>query len=120
VIVNAHDAGLSHSVSPEEKPMIAAIALRVRDAQFAYNQTLDLGAWAVPTQVAVMELNIPAVHGVGSSRIFFVDRLKDQQMPLRTVALRALKSAQWLGEDVMKRSVPLPNQIRLKRGLASH
>lgn len=43
-----------------------------------------------------------------------------QQMPLRTVALRALKSAQWLGEDVMKRSVPLPNQIRLKRGLASH
>ena len=77
VIVNAHDAGLSHTVSPEEKPMIAAIALRVRDAQLAYNQTLDLGAWAVPTQVAVMELNIPAVHGVGSSRIFFVDRFKD-------------------------------------------
>lgn len=43
-----------------------------------------------------------------------------QQMPLRTVALRAFKSAQWLGEDVMKRSVPLPNQIRLKRGWASH
>jgi len=38
-----------------------------------------------------------------------------QQMPLPTVALRAFKSAQWLGEDVMKRSVPLPNQIRLKR-----
>ncbi len=38
-----------------------------------------------------------------------------QQMPLPTVAQRAFKSAQWLGEDVMKRSVPLPNQIRLKR-----
>jgi sugar phosphate isomerase/epimerase len=38
-----------------------------------------------------------------------------QQMPLPTVAQRAFKSAQWLGEEVMKRSVPLPNQIRLKR-----
>lgn len=38
-----------------------------------------------------------------------------QQMPLPTVAARAFKSALWLGEDVMKRSVPLPNQIRLKR-----
>ena len=77
VIVNAHDAGLSHSTSPEEKPVIAAIALRVRDAQQAYSRALALGAWGVPTQVAVMELNIPAIHGVGSSRIFFVDRFKD-------------------------------------------
>jgi sugar phosphate isomerase/epimerase len=38
-----------------------------------------------------------------------------QQMPLPTVGARAFKSALWLGEDVMKRSVPLPNQIRLKR-----
>jgi len=38
-----------------------------------------------------------------------------QQMPLPTVAQRAWRSAQWLGEDVLRRSVPLPNQIRLKR-----
>ncbi len=38
-----------------------------------------------------------------------------QQMPLPTVAQRAFKSAQWLGEGVLKRSVPLPNQMRLKR-----
>ena len=38
-----------------------------------------------------------------------------QQLPLPMVAARAWKSAQWLGEDVMRRSVPLPNQIRLKR-----
>jgi hypothetical protein len=35
-------------------------------------------------------------------------------MPLPTVAARAFKSALWLGEDVLRRSVPLPNQIRLK------
>jgi len=38
-----------------------------------------------------------------------------QQLPLPTVAARAWKSAQWLGEDVLRRSVPMPNQIRLKR-----
>ncbi len=38
-----------------------------------------------------------------------------QQMPLATVAQRARRSAMWLGEGVLQRSVPLPNQIRLKR-----
>ncbi len=38
-----------------------------------------------------------------------------QQIPLPTVAQRAWRSALWLGEDVLRRSVPLPNQIRLKR-----
>ena len=38
-----------------------------------------------------------------------------QQMPLATVAQRARRSALWLGEGVLRRSVPLPNQIRLRR-----
>ena len=70
IIVNAHASG--HALT--EEPVIVAIALRVRDAAAAYQRALDLGAWAVPTQVAVMELNIPVIHGVGNSRIYFVDR----------------------------------------------
>jgi sugar phosphate isomerase/epimerase len=38
-----------------------------------------------------------------------------QQMPLDVVAKRAKKAALWLGEDVLRRSVPLPNAMRLKR-----
>jgi sugar phosphate isomerase/epimerase len=38
-----------------------------------------------------------------------------QQMPLASVASRARQAALWLGEGVLRRSVPLPNQIRLKR-----
>jgi len=37
-----------------------------------------------------------------------------QQMPLETVAQRARRSAVWLGESVLRRSVPLPNRMRLK------
>lgn len=70
LIVNAHEA-------TQESPSIAAVAFRVRDAASAYRRALDLGAWAVHTQVEVMELNIPAVHGVGNSRIYFVDRHQD-------------------------------------------
>ncbi|MDO8903667.1 sugar phosphate isomerase/epimerase [Hydrogenophaga sp.] len=37
-----------------------------------------------------------------------------QQMPLPQVAERGRRSAMWLAEDVLRRSVPLPNQMRLK------
>ena len=77
VIVNAHVGDLPRSVQPSETPVIAAVALRVRDAAAAYRHAIDRGAWVVPTRVEVMELNIPAIHGVGSSRIYFVDRFRD-------------------------------------------
>jgi sugar phosphate isomerase/epimerase len=37
-----------------------------------------------------------------------------QQMPLPMVAERARRSALWLAEDVLRRSLPLPGQLRLK------
>jgi len=77
IIINAHAGGLPRSVQPSDTPVIAAIALRVRDAASAYRYALDRGAWTVPTHVEVMELNIPAIHGVGASRIYFVDRYRD-------------------------------------------
>lgn len=74
VIVNAHVPNLPEASEPADKPVIAAIGLRVRDAAAAYRRALERGAWAVPSRVEVMELNIPAIHGVGKSRIYFVDR----------------------------------------------
>ncbi|MEO8137515.1 MAG: sugar phosphate isomerase/epimerase [Betaproteobacteria bacterium] len=37
-----------------------------------------------------------------------------QSLPPETVAARAYRSALWLGEDVLKRSVPMPGQLRLR------
>jgi 4-hydroxyphenylpyruvate dioxygenase len=70
VIVNAHE-------KLNDKPVIVAMALRVRDASAAYKRAIERGAWAIPTNVEVMELNIPAIHGVGASRIYFIDRYKE-------------------------------------------
>ncbi len=77
VVVNAHAGDGARAVRPSETPVIAAIALRVRDAAAAYRRAIERGAWIVPSNVEVMELNIPAIHGVGSTRIYFVDRHRD-------------------------------------------
>jgi 4-hydroxyphenylpyruvate dioxygenase len=77
VVINAHRVGVANETELAETPTIAAIALRVRDADRAYRRSLDRGAWAVPALVQPMELNIPAIHGVGNSRIYFVDRYRD-------------------------------------------
>src|SRR5205807_1875060 len=38
---------------------------------------LELGAWDMPTRASAMELNIPGIHGVGDSLVYFVDRHGD-------------------------------------------
>jgi 4-hydroxyphenylpyruvate dioxygenase len=70
VIVNSHGA-------VPASPALAAIALRVRDAGAAYHRSLDLGAWEIEAHAAAMELNIPGIHGVGESLVYFVDRYRD-------------------------------------------
>ena len=77
LIVNAHASGLPAAVQPTPVPQIAAIALRVRDAGAAWRRAVERGAWPVPPHPEPMELHIPAVHGVGTSRIYFVDRWND-------------------------------------------
>src|ERR1700741_53009 len=70
LIVNAHD-------TKEATPALKAIALRVRDAGQAWAHALAIGAWEMPTRASAMELNIPGIHGVGDSLIYFVDRHQD-------------------------------------------
>jgi len=70
LVVNAHTAR-------GDTPALSAIALRVRDAAFAHKHCVDLGAWDMPTRASAMELNIPGIHGVGESLIYFVDRFRD-------------------------------------------
>ena len=77
LIVNAHPDALPGLSSPGSTPGLAAIALRVRDAAYAHRHAVELGAWDMPTRASAMELNIPGIHGVGDSLIYFVDRYRD-------------------------------------------
>ena len=77
VVVNAHPADALAASQGSDAPVISAIALRVRDVRAAFRHVVDHGAWDVPARAELMELNIPAIHGPGGSRIYFVDRYKE-------------------------------------------
>ncbi|HEY9025641.1 MAG TPA: 4-hydroxyphenylpyruvate dioxygenase, partial [Burkholderiaceae bacterium] len=110
VVVNASEkAPVDDEGALDEAPRIAAIALRVRDAAAAYRHVLDLGAWAVPTHVEVMELNIPAIHGVGGSHkefsIYDVDFTAIPTVDPHPPALAGLHwfgIVQYIGNDRMQ------------------
>jgi 4-hydroxyphenylpyruvate dioxygenase len=36
-----------------------------------------MGGWPISTRASAMELNVPGIHGVGQSVVYFVDRYKD-------------------------------------------
>lgn len=70
------------------------------------------GAHSAEVAALVRKLDRIGYRGDYSFEVFNDDY---QQIPPATVAQRAYKSAVWLGETVLQRSVPLPGQMRLKR-----
>jgi sugar phosphate isomerase/epimerase len=64
-------------------------------------------------QLVQMVLKLDALGYAGdySFEVFNDDYV---QMPLPMVSERARRSALWLGEDVLRRSVPVPGQLRLR------
>ncbi|WP_277183825.1 4-hydroxyphenylpyruvate dioxygenase family protein [Caballeronia sp. BR00000012568055] len=53
---------------------IAAIAIRVQDAQTAHERAVEYGAWDFEGEkIGPNELAIPAIQGIGDSHIYFVD-----------------------------------------------
>ena len=74
IVVNSQPADIPRTVEPVERPIISARAIRVRDAGAAFNKARELGAWEIPVRAQALELNIPGIHGVGESLIYFVDR----------------------------------------------
>jgi 4-hydroxyphenylpyruvate dioxygenase len=73
-IVNAEPDSFAQRFARLHGPSICAIAFRVQDANAAYARALELGAWGMPPNAGPMELNIPAIKGIGDSLIYLVDR----------------------------------------------
>ena len=73
-IINAEQDSFAQRFARTHGPSVCAIAIRVEDAAFAYARALELGAWGFDNKTGPMELNIPAIKGVGDSLLYFVDR----------------------------------------------
>jgi 4-hydroxyphenylpyruvate dioxygenase len=73
-IVNAEPDSFAQRFARLHGPSICAIAFRVDNAALAYNRALELGAWGFDNKSGPMELNIPAIKGIGDSLLYLVDR----------------------------------------------
>jgi 4-hydroxyphenylpyruvate dioxygenase len=73
-IINGEQDSFAQRFARQHGPSICAIAFRVDDAAYAYKRALELGAWGFDNRTGPMELNIPAIKGIGDSLIYFVDR----------------------------------------------
>jgi 4-hydroxyphenylpyruvate dioxygenase len=73
-LVNAEPDSFAQRFARLHGPSICAIAFRVQDAAAAYRRALELGAWGFDSHSGPMELNIPAIKGIGDSLIYLVDR----------------------------------------------
>ncbi|HMX16835.1 MAG TPA: 4-hydroxyphenylpyruvate dioxygenase [Rhodocyclaceae bacterium] len=73
-ILNAEPESFAQSFARVHGPSICAIAWRVKDARAAAERAKSLGADVIPGNARPMELNIPAIRGIGGSLIYLVDR----------------------------------------------
>jgi 4-hydroxyphenylpyruvate dioxygenase len=73
-IINAEPDSFAEGFAREHGPCACAMAFRVKDAKAAHARALSLGATDVQGDVAEGELDIPAIEGIGGSRLYLVDR----------------------------------------------
>jgi 4-hydroxyphenylpyruvate dioxygenase len=73
-IINAEPDSFAQRFARKHGPSVCAFAFRVKDANAAYKRALELGAWGFDNKTGPMELNVPAIKGIGDSLIYFVDR----------------------------------------------
>ncbi|HWF01099.1 MAG TPA: 4-hydroxyphenylpyruvate dioxygenase [Caulobacteraceae bacterium] len=79
-LLNMEPQGQSADFRQAHGPSANAMAFRVRDAAKALKLAIERGATPVHGRVGPMELNIPAIEGIGGSNLYLVDRYGAQQI----------------------------------------
>ena len=73
-ILNAEQQHPARLFGEQHGASACAMAWRVKDAAAAYAYALAQGAKPYTRPIGYMELNIPAIEGIGGSALYFVDR----------------------------------------------
>jgi 4-hydroxyphenylpyruvate dioxygenase len=73
-VINAEPGSYAEDYANAHGPSACAMAFRVKDAKAAFERAVRLGATPVEVKRGDGELDLPAIEGIGGSRLFFVDR----------------------------------------------
>ena len=85
-IINAEPGSYAEEYAKAHGPSACAMAFRVKDAKAAHDARCQLGATNVEVNKGDGELDIPAIEGIGGSRLFFVDRYGDSARSTRSTS----------------------------------
>ena len=79
-LLNMDTAGQAAEFRNAHGPSANAMAFRVHDARHALTEATARGATPVTGPVGPMELNIPAIEGIGGSNLYLVDRAGEHEI----------------------------------------
>ncbi|GBF56483.1 4-hydroxyphenylpyruvate dioxygenase [Candidatus Phycosocius bacilliformis] len=79
-ILNMEPIGQAAEFREQRGPSANAMAFRVKDAAKAFKEAIARGAEAVDSPIGPMELDIPAIKGIGGAFIYLVDRYGAQNI----------------------------------------
>lgn len=79
-IINHEPHSFAQAFAKVHGPSVCAFAIRVKDAAAAFERAVKLGAEPFHGPVGPMELNIPAILGIGRSLIYLVDRYGERSI----------------------------------------
>lgn len=77
-IINAEPNNKAHAFAKIHGPSVSAMGFRVKDAATAFKKAVAAGARPYQVNSGEIELNLPAIYGVGDSLIYFVERKGNQ------------------------------------------
>ena len=73
-IVNREPKSVAWYFAAEHGPSACGMAFRVQDSHHAYKRALELGAQPIELNPGPMELNLPAIKGIGGAPLYLIDR----------------------------------------------
>ncbi len=79
-LLNMENKGQPAEFRSAHGASINAMAFRVRDAGRALRLAVERGAKEIKGSIGPMELNIPAIEGIGGSHLYLVDRYGAQEI----------------------------------------
>jgi 4-hydroxyphenylpyruvate dioxygenase len=79
-IINAEPDSFAQAFARQHGPCACAMAFRVKDVGRALEHVVASGATVCATDPGPMELNIPAIEGIGGSRLYLIDRYGDDSI----------------------------------------
>ncbi|WAH56314.1 4-hydroxyphenylpyruvate dioxygenase [Pseudomonas silvicola] len=74
LILNNEPHSLASYFAAEHGPSVCGMAFRVANAHKAYALALECGAQPVEIPTGPMELNLPAIKGIGGAPLYLIDR----------------------------------------------